>query len=104
MDVLKLPTVNVDIVTLYIFLRNTYFTNIRKNMYNMNITCFIPYVGIGFKNVYVTPSEIGSILGIAKIDTLENIYVDNVIEQAEEMNTNLKKRQSIPFKVIVRVA
>ena len=64
-------TVNVEIFTLYIFLRYLRFLDVRENMYHVKITFIMPCKGNIVKNVKLSI--------FAKIYTRKNIYIHNTL-------------------------
>ena len=71
-------TVYVDIFALYIFSPYSRFSNIREDIYNLEITCIMPHRVYNFKNANVSPREIPNFRKFAKICTRENIYVHSI--------------------------
>ena len=68
-------TENVDIFTLFIFLRYSCLSNIRENIYIMKITFIIPHRGSNINNVNINLCDIVNFRKSTKIYTRENIYV-----------------------------
>ena len=64
---------------LNIFMRYSGFSNIRKHMYNLKITCMMPHGGNNIKkNVNTSPREIANFCKFAIIHRRENVNVHSI--------------------------